>query len=1487
MQLTFINGSEMRPGTNIIRHQQPCIPERINLLKQAWKEVIESERIFRTNFTLQYGVGYLVEGETSAFDWEEVIVDTEEKYNAMIEDLPTMTEVGFRFKVVIPRFLDANPPVACILWDVHHALVDGFSMSLLLEKVEHVARGRSVKPGPPFASISHVLQQVQQSMKKQGEDFWQTLNARFPGAVGEIMLPPPSETPEQICSLLHTVIPEVPQSRLQHYTKGIGVTTASIYMAAWALVLSQFSNSEIVVFGTVVSGRNLNYPGVAETIGPLVNTLPLYVSLKSQTMTSRFLYDIFAQLLELASFHWTTPEHGYSRQFSSAVAMQYETSLSEDLTGPCPNQKGRTLINSDIPLSLMIGTDGGIHIHYLNTHFNNEQIQLLGQQYSNALKALSRPSYTIEMCLEELMDTSFRQQLLNYGNAHSGLTTETSIHDDLVTLFDRAAIADPAAVAIARGKCFMTYRQLDKSSTRVAQYIKDEMKVRDGEIVCVHADQSMNWLVAIYGILKANGVYCALNQSLTPELRCSMFSSSTARYFLVPSRADLIVKPSACEEMISVEDILASMDCDVNESPLKLPRVVPNPAAAAYLCFTSGSTGKPKGVICTHRGLVAFQRDEQVRLFAGPGKRVAQLMSVSFDGSIHELFSTLSYGATLVLPDPTGPFDHLQRVDSAILTPSVAKILAPTDFPALKNVYLVGEPVPQDVNDLWAASKQLYNMYGPTEATCGATITNLVPGRPVTIGRPNPTTRIYILNPRRKLVIPGVIGEIYLAGVQVSNGYLNRPDATSERFLEDNICPGLGERMYATGDLGYWSKTGDLICLGRNDRQIKLRGFRLDLDDLESRVSKLPGVSATAITRRNDHLVAMLQPQSLCVASLRPLMAGILPIHAIPKCIVTSDQFPMTPAGKRDYRQILAAVESTKSLTSNSLTIPEQKIACVWAELLEIPNGLELSPESNFIDLGGHSILQLKLASRLSAVFECPVSPRIVKGAGSLRDMAQRIKNLLSSTQTIKPEGKGTYQQQTDNAASRGQVSPMEAEWLTKYALDCGTSAFNVSFAFELDSSSKRKQLINAWNKVLARQEILRSKFIQRRSGSFRREIFEYPPQVQLVQSMNLWKEVNRPFRLDMEYPVRVLSSPDVILFTATHTICDLTAMQLLLNEVTSISEGNINLLEDRSCLDSTTWSQVKSPEDSEFWTRYLEDVPVPNFPLLPGFSSDRASYHGTSYIARMPRPLARMINSVTTEHKITPHQLSLAAVALALQPDSDRIDLLLGAPHLNRPSLEDMRTVGLFLEPLGIRVQSPDATASMSTKSFLQAIQQSSQAALAHSLPWTQLWPQFDNAAEFPNHPLFDVMVTFHDYQSSLKFNLDKVSPVYTWARGSKFKLLFEFSALSDEDLLLRIEYDNMLFSSQEIQQTKFLIETALDLLSKESECREMRAKLAASMYVQPDTPGELDARALFGMRIEDICRAWFFAASRLDIFMFRLEKKCQFHVLKLTYFA
>ena len=248
-------------------------------------------------------------------------------------------------------------------------------------------------------------------------------------------------------------------------------------------------------------------------------------------------------------------------------------------------------------------------------------------------------------------------------------------------------------------------------------------------------------------------------------------------------------------------------------------------------------------------------------------------------------------------------------------------------------------------------------MYGPTEGTYGASIKQLFPGKAVTIGTPNPTTRIYILNERQSLTPIGMVGEIYLAGIQISKGYLDLPVETENRFLPDAVLHN-GEQMYRTGDRGYWNEYGEIICLGRRDRQIKLRGFRLDMNDLEIRVMKaIPALEAVAIAPRGEQLCALVQPASVNIEDVRRRISEILPSYAIPQRIQAVEKFPTTAAGKIDYAAVgRKKFEATQTLIGAPRTSTEKAVASAFRTVLELEKDVAVNADSHFIELGGHSL---------------------------------------------------------------------------------------------------------------------------------------------------------------------------------------------------------------------------------------------------------------------------------------------------------------------------------------------------------------------------------------------------------------------------------------------------------------------------------------------------------------------------------------------------
>lgn len=747
-------------------------------------------------------------------------------------------------------------------------------------------------------------------------------------------------------------------------------------------------------------------------------------------------------------------------------------------------------------------------------------------------------------------------------------------------------------------------------------------------------------------------------------------------------------------------------------------------------------------------------------------------------------------------------------------------------------VYLVGEAVPQTVCDTWASRKTLFNMYGyvyigllalspvcrraltafvsrPTEATCGATIARLLPGRNVTIGRPNPSTRVYILNQHRNLVPIGRIGGIWLAGVQVAQGYIGQPELTAERFHPDTICQGLGEYMYSTGDQGYWNEAGEIVFLGRTDRQVKVRGFRLDLDDLETRIlGCCHESSAVALTCGADktQLVCMIQTDNKDVAQLRAKIAKDLPTYAVPRFIIPVDTLPMTLTGKVDYKAVASGGRRDLRSEDRLETTTEAKLAAIWASLLDlsVQDGV-IKPSSSFTELGGHSLHQLRLVSKLSAEFGVPVSLRTVTELPTVRSLAQEIDKLrrhhsLAAICREMPLG-------------RYKLSPAERYWWQRYTLDRGSAAFNVSFVCRYDPEHiHRHRLVEAWNHVLARYDIFRSRYVHHRRRGVERVLSPHPPAVQKLASIDVWLELNTPFTLETAPPVRVVIGKDMVVATWSHIVCDYTTLALVLAEVAAVYRNDAL----QPCVpmyhETTSWNIPAPPCSVQFWDDYLKNV-AHTQPAYLGNGADRTSYRGTSSTARISPWLWHRMRAYIGNGRVTAQQLAVAATALALSVRDNAMDVTLGIPFINRRSEADMNTVGLFLEPLPIRIVFCDSvgdqggsalsTLPVSCSEYVGAVQSLAQRALSHAIPWHQLLEHLSIKPDelLPDHPLFDCVVSFHDMCSTEQSGGGAwnqltvgpgVQPQLVWSEGSKFKLMVEFTAISDDTLILRLEYDD-----------------------------------------------------------------------------------------------
>jgi hypothetical protein len=680
-QLSFIHQTENAPGTNIIRFSETYSYSSLPEVRRAWKTVVHQEAIFNHP-------GPHSESEASHSPWTESTVNSEQDYNAEIARAKCTETRLSRFVVVSLLRSDVRDSISTIIWCVHHAFVDGYSGDLLHRKMLRAANGHTTTPGPSFWVVASRLKQLQLARQDSTTEYWVSRCTTFASAAGSIEFPSP-HTPQETQPDEPTLTFHFAHERISDRCTTNSVTPAAYYCSAWGLALSKLLDNDQVSFGMVFSGRDLPIPNIEETVGPFINTLPFFITTAHAATVdnSTYVRKVYETLCDYSNYQLPRRRDLGSRQYSSVIAFQYDMeSISCDSTYTIkPTGHSSFTMDSEIPINVIIQPRGVVQIRFNSERFNMGDMRILGDLFCNAMDVLLGPPTSLMNCLDGLISSKVRADLLHNSNCDTPSTFNHSanIDDDLVTLFETSVAEYPQSFAIVKGLRTITYEDFDFSVASVSQRLTH---IQPGERVCVIADRSINWLIAVFGVLRVRGVYVPLDPNVPPRVRHDNAERCGARAVLATTQSSISLCPSNLAEQYVVEHILR----EHTRSPIRPRRLSPFPEDGAYICFTSGSSGKPKAIQCTHKGLVAFLGSKEVRLNAEHGVRIAQTMSPVFDGSILEIFCALCFGATIFLPEDNAshPFEHVSGCDAALFTPSVGKVLNPNDYPGLKHVSL-------------------------------------------------------------------------------------------------------------------------------------------------------------------------------------------------------------------------------------------------------------------------------------------------------------------------------------------------------------------------------------------------------------------------------------------------------------------------------------------------------------------------------------------------------------------------------------------------------------------------------------------------------------------------------------------------------------------------------------------------------------------------------------------------------------------------------
>ncbi len=794
-----------------------------------------------------------------------------------------------------------------------------------------------------------------------------------------------------------------------------GVTLCASLLAAWQALLSRFSRQNHFVVWTSIPQWNCCQ---LDVLSPLENRLRGRIDLSDNPTfceCMRRVQNVTCGVsphrdLPIESLpHELQSEQDLShccdfqvmfsfREAASAVSQVGESSLSE-----LALDAGRDAV--DLSLSVEESLPGFQATLEFNTDLFDvaTAIRLLGNYRVLLAGIVANPARRIGE-LPMLTDAERHQVLVEWNHTTTHELPVQCVHQ----LFEDQSDKTPDAVAVLCKNRQLTYRELNRRANRLAHHLI-ELGVGPESLVGVCVDRSPEMVVALLGILKAGGAYVPLD-SAYPVGRLQFLLEDSQPTVVLTQKSLQTKLPNHTARVICIDAEDISTQSTVNP----LPRAAAH--NLAYVIYTSGSTGAPKGVAIEHRNTVTFIKWAQSVFTAEEMSGVLASTSICFDLSVFELFVTLSSGGRLILVENAFDLQNLSPQANVKLINTVpcviAELLHLNAVPkSVVTINLAGELLSTDiVNAIYRQTdaNRVYDLYGPTEDTTYSTYTQRLPDEPATIGRPIANTQAYVLDSQQQPVPIGVPGELYLGGDGLARGYLNRPELTRERFIPNQFSDWAGARLYRTGDLARWRADGNLECLGRIDHQIKIRGFRVELGEIEAHRQQHPQVRHAVVSLReynsgDQRLVAYIVPAKQTVMpaddELRSFLKERLPEYMIPAAVVTMQALPLTPNGKVD-RKALPLPQPGNRGRSSGFVPPrdalEERMSTLWANVLRMN---QVGIHDNFCELGGNSLLIAHLIVQIHSEMHCELSMREIFESPTIA----KLSVLVRARQSVSP----------------------------------------------------------------------------------------------------------------------------------------------------------------------------------------------------------------------------------------------------------------------------------------------------------------------------------------------------------------------------------------------------------------------------------------------------------------------------------------------------
>jgi amino acid adenylation domain-containing protein len=1450
---------------NITTVEQLKVQLQAQELEKAFKQLIQRHEILRTSFQMQGDDEAVVQ---RVYDQVEFKVDCFEEGTYGIRDRITEFVQPFdlekspllRVAIIQSQEVQGND---LLIVDMHHILTDGVSMAIFVKEMVSLYMGESLEPVKlQYKDFSEWQQKTrdQQQVKEQ-QEYWLGL---MEGEIPVLSLPldfPRPAIQDFEGNRVRFVVEKQHMETLKEVALKQEVTLYMLLLSVYYVLLSRLSGQEDIIIGTPVVGRR--HSDLQGIMGFFINMLVLRNKPAGETSFTEFLREIKENTLKafenqeypfedlIDQLH--VPRDMSRNPLFDVVFILQNADLRQGKLQPI-EQPGIVMSpfeyedhTSKFDLTLEAAEKSGqlcFELEYSARLFKRETIEQIAHYYVQILDEVQRKP-GIRISRIEMIEPGERDYLLRELNATDQDYPKYKTMDQLL---EEQAKHTPTHRAISQEGEALTYQQLE---TRAKQWAQ-ELQVRGIQPdvpVGILMERSIDMIVRILGVLKSGGGYVPIDQEYPEERK---------KYMLKDSQVALLVtdeeEKEHQEKGYGIETVRKIKPENSNQ-PRQDIQLRKHPThtceSMVYVIYTSGSTGRPKGVVIPHQGLVNYA-SWAARIYVGDQQMNFPLYtSISFDLTVTSIYVPLLTGNAIFVYPSEGQEPLITKVfqDNQVhiikLTPSHLKMLQEEDIQGtgIRKLIVGGEALEtalaREISRKFNGSIDIYNEYGPTETVVGCMIYKYQEetdtSEQVSIGRAVDNTRIYIVDKHHEPTPKGVLGEIYVSGDGVGRGYLNRVELTHDTFIPNPYKEG--QKMYRTGDHARWLSDGNAGFVGRQDNQVKVRGYRIEMAEVEHALKSFEAVKeAVVLYRENSQGEGSLYgyvttSEGFELAGLKNYLTEALPAYMVPTFLVTMDTFPLTSSGKLDRKQLLSHVSELSGDESHEYEPPanetETRLAALWTEVLGIGR---IGSRSQFFEMGGNSLNAVRLVGKIHRAFDAKITLRDIFRYPTLTTQADVIhRTNKDQYRAIPAKEKREYY---DLSYSQRRV------WILSQVKEASLS-FNIPMAYVLEGELNLRAFEEAFNQLVQRHESLRTVFITL-EGTVKQRVVpfeeigfhlnyidlndqagqannEQQDQVKVMVKHMASKERDIPFDLSKGPLLRatLLHQQDttyVFLFTMHHIVSDLLSNKVLASEIFKLynagDQGQENPLnpmrvhyKDFAAWQNTQLQGANLERHRHYWMTQFEQTP----PILelPIFKSrpEVQTYKGGTVSFVVEEAEVNALRKLGEQTGATLFMTLLSSLNILLHHYSGQEDLVIGVPIAGREHADLEDQIGMYLNTLALRTRIKPTDR---ITDYLEQVKRISLEGFEHqAYPFDKLVQELGGKRDLSRHPLFDVVLDMFNYTQAEKREIQSdltIRPYFSGEARCKFYLVVYVGEMKNR-LNVIFEYNTDVFEPESIK--------------------------------------------------------------------------------------